>query len=456
VVRLLASGADVNVRGSRGMSPLHCAVLGGHFGIVIKLLRKRARVDAQDNFQQTPLHYSAYLGTMSIARQLLENRASPSDRDDYHRTPLHLAAIGAGKDTLQVLIPISDQQAKDRDGKRAVALAVSSENIEAMKLLLTEEDQARTALRQACIDGLDVIVSTVLEMEMTGVNIPDERGYTALHYAADNNHRSIVKLLIKNGADVEIKEGGYLRAAIHLAAIKGHEGVVRLLPNKEALDKDGHTPLAMAAEGGHEAVVRILLEAEVSVSGHHGKAPLHCAAYAGHLGTAQMLVSHGADINALDEYQQTALCGAARHGHEGVVQFLLGAGANAEIRDVNGQTPFMWACERGNVGCVKALLLHGVDTTAKDTTTHKMTGLHWAAMGGMHDTVRVLIEAGVDLGVKGALGEPAANGGEGMTALEMLKQGAEEKRIGPEEHKCIMLLERALDDGLSLDGPLPG
>jgi len=74
----------------------------------------------------------------------------------------------------------------------------------------------------------------------------------------------------------------------------------------------------------------------------------------------------------------------------------------------------------------------------------------------MQDVVRVLIEERVDLDVKGVVGNPTANGGEGMTALEMLKQDADEKRIGPKQHKCIVLLERALEDRLSLDGPSPG
>jgi ankyrin repeat protein len=54
------------------------------------------------------------------------------------------------------------------------------------------------------------------------------------------------------------------RMALHLAAIGGHQAVVRLLledykADVEAKTNDGWTALHCAAGGGHEAVVRLLL-----------------------------------------------------------------------------------------------------------------------------------------------------------------------------------------------------
>lgn len=60
------------------------------------------------------------------------------------------------------------------------------------------------------------------------VDVRNQFGNTALHYAAASNQPEIVKLLLDRGADVkaEDKDG---RTAIEAARDKRHEDVIRLL-----------------------------------------------------------------------------------------------------------------------------------------------------------------------------------------------------------------------------------
>ena len=66
------------------------------------------------------------------------------------------------------------------------------------------------------------------------------------------------------------------------------------------------------------------------------------------LEAAKMLVTLGADVNARDSYNWTALHGAAYTGADGIVQFLVEKGAKLDVKDRFGQTPFSIAS--GQIG----------------------------------------------------------------------------------------------------------
>jgi ankyrin repeat protein len=63
------------------------------------------------------------------------------------------------------------------------------------------------------------------------IEAKDNSEWTALHHAADEEYKIIVRLLVKKEADVEAKEMFGL-TALHYAADKRHEAVMRLLIEK--------------------------------------------------------------------------------------------------------------------------------------------------------------------------------------------------------------------------------
>ena len=77
----LASGVNVNAKGSVGWTPLHKAAKEGHKEVAELLITKGADVNAKDNNGETPLHLAASEGHKEIAELLIEKIGRASWRE---------------------------------------------------------------------------------------------------------------------------------------------------------------------------------------------------------------------------------------------------------------------------------------------------------------------------------------------------------------------------------------
>lgn len=150
-------------------------------------------------------------------------------------------------------------------------------------------------------------------------------------------------------------------------------------------DDRGFTALHMAAESGHEAVVTALLEANADVNSNKGKpvgpiangqTPLLVAVNAGEPKIASALLKAGAKVNMEDDYHQTPLYNAAivlhytERSYTSSTMMAILLEARAEVdrmggdRDVNkGTTPLYIAAAIGSEVCVTVLLEANADRT---------------------------------------------------------------------------------------------
>jgi cytohesin len=92
VVRALKHGADPNVRGPDGYTPLHIAAHENYPELAKVLIKYGAKVDLKDRYGNTPLHVAAYTGSADVAKVLLESGANPNATNNGGHTPLHAAA----------------------------------------------------------------------------------------------------------------------------------------------------------------------------------------------------------------------------------------------------------------------------------------------------------------------------------------------------------------------------
>ncbi len=89
-------------------------------------------------------------------------------------------------------------------------------------------------------------------------------------------------------------------------------------------------------------------------TGAHGIPVLFHAAIGGHTKVADLLLAHGAEVNA-GEGGNTALHGAARFGQKDMVAWLLAHGAHVNALDYEKKTPLRLAVDSGH-GAVAELL----------------------------------------------------------------------------------------------------
>lgn len=97
-----------------------------------------------------------------------------------------------------------------------------------------------------------------------------------------------------------------------------------------------------------------------------GFPPLVLAAYGGDLEVCMMLVDAGADVDARDAANNTALLGVAFKGYEEVAIYLLENGANVNACNSMLATPLSYAATFGHLSMVQLLIGHNADSNMKD------------------------------------------------------------------------------------------
>jgi ankyrin repeat protein len=112
----------------------------------------------------------------------------------------------------------------------------------------------------------------------------------------------------------------------------------------DAMDVDGRTPLFCASEAGHEAIVSLLIQhnAYVNARTNHNSTSLMVASEYGNIECVRLLLAvPRTDIHAMDDDGDTALSSAAGNGHENIVELLLKHGADMNAIGVLGRTAQM-------------------------------------------------------------------------------------------------------------------
>lgn len=112
-------------------------------------------------------------------------------------------------------------------------------------------------------------------------------------------------------------------------------------PKPANLEKE----IIRAAKSGAPGRVIELLAQEASLIGARdadGSTPLHCATWKGHQNVVEVLLSHGADVNARnnnDHWGTTPLHAAAHANQRAIAELLIAEGADIHATNLNGRTP---------------------------------------------------------------------------------------------------------------------
>ncbi|PGH17795.1 hypothetical protein AJ79_00936 [Helicocarpus griseus UAMH5409] len=201
-----------------------------------------------DIFGWTPLHY--------YAAQAKDDEIDDEDIINLHhkadktgRTPCHYAAISGSEKLLRGFLGEQPDQAteaaiKGRDGMTLLHLAAKFGRLELVKQLAKPRER---------------------------LHVTDNWGRTAIHIAANEGHREVVDLLMKEAGDEWKDPPCYSelssRSALHLAVLNGHEKVVQSMIEQTGIvalgvvDSDMLNSFELALlNGGKEVMMDTLVE----------------------------------------------------------------------------------------------------------------------------------------------------------------------------------------------------
>ncbi|XP_046383816.1 ankyrin-3-like [Ischnura elegans] len=273
------------------------------------------------------------------------------------------------------------------------------------------------------------------------VNSSDEKGDTPLHVAARRKNLEVIKLLVESGAHINAlnydRKSPIIflleRACFHAAdyLIKHGADV-----NNESVSDciDDNSPIHLAVQKGSMEMVKLLLSkgAEINALGK-GKTPLHIATHNGYPPMVKLLLDHSADVNSVCKSKRnkdyTALLFAVENGNDEVVTFLINGGANVN-ECAGGYTPLHIAARNGLYYAAESLFKYGANVNCECTSelNEGYTAIHFAAEAGNSKVVELLLGRGAKINDLGKGYTPlhiAALHGFVVVAELLIKHGAD-------------------------------
>lgn len=321
-----------------GATPLALAAGAGFKAVVQVLLTNRADVNAKGGWDSTPLHGAAGNGHLEITQLLLSHGADVNAKGAQGFTPLHSAAGSGHLETIELLLSNGAEiNAKMKTGETPLSRAILWKQVAAARLLLAKKADVHA-----------------------GPN-----GQPLISYAAATEQADIVSLLLAQGADANA------------------EGSFRI--NNYDFKS---SVLTFAVEKGNPAIVEALLKskAEVNRQDARGAQPLFCAVVRNHLAIAELLLAHGAGVDARGSWQGalrenlqggtdgyanlTPLLLAVQNGNREMAALLLRhqADANKPYENEWGGAPLHVAMNAVDVELVKLLLANHAEANVRDKT----------------------------------------------------------------------------------------
>jgi len=432
------------------------------------LLKQKPDINAIQPDGTTALHWAAHWNDLESVNLLLRAGADPKIANRYGATPLSEAASLGNAPMIEALLKAgADAKAlTTADGETVLMTAARAGNVDAVKILLDR--------------GADVNARE------------NYKGQTALMWAAAERHPEVVKLLLAHGADWKVRSFDRPTKLPKLSAASSVSPMAR----------GGFTAFLFTAREGDIESAKAMLDGGVDIdqTDVDGATALVVSLMNKKYTFARFLLDRGANPNLADDKGRAALYAAVDMRNEDysalpsrkaedplpsieIVKALLDHGANPNLQltknlpgrsgmdtgDITldaGTTPLMRAARSGDAEAMRILLAKGADP--KIATKEGNNALMFAAGVGYRDkftrgteaealeSLKVAVDAGLDLGQTNTRGETAlhgaANRGADSIVQFLVDHGA---KLDPKTKQGFTPLDVAMGKNVLSQLPVP-
>lgn len=242
----LARGVDVTRLDAYGRVPLHYACLRGRVGMVQRLLAADpGTIDLKDHDNFTPLIHSIVRHRIDCVRLLLSHNARIDPQSDADHIPLNLACQHESIEVATLLLERNAKLLPDAEGLFPQHLVARSSHTAELLLLLSrhgadlnQRDKLYqwTPLFHAASEGRVNCLRALLESG-ADPDALDEKGLTAMYYAAWEGHLECMDLLWERSH----RHTGR-RSSSRLGAVlppRSQLGAMEITPEEPAMSLEG-------------------------------------------------------------------------------------------------------------------------------------------------------------------------------------------------------------------------
>ncbi|XP_051169156.1 putative ankyrin repeat protein RF_0381 [Leptopilina boulardi] len=384
--QLLKLGANVNIKNFDGENPILYA-LRNSFEMVKLLFNEKTHIDCN------LLRHALYYGTEEIVRLLLQNaiveknsvnsledtenlikfilydkNLSLRNKDNYPLLIFFAAKIG-NKNILQfILNDCRNYLAKAEKRKKN-----KKHNLEILNI---ENDKGETALHYAVSQKHYEAINFLL-IEGIDVNCKNIAKWTPLHYAVRLENVKICKLLLHFGANVNTNDDGE-NNPLHLVCGYRLGKIFRGFDDLSINIFRQYTRRILF----NSIIIELLLKhgADANREGNNGKKILFHVCEAERSEEMLILLKCGANIHVEDSYGNKILHYAVVYTQSiEIVDFLLNNGLDIDVKNNQGNTPLMFLIQKEiidvDLSMIEFLIERGTSLSVKNNDGDTVFGM---------------------------------------------------------------------------------
>ncbi len=414
IIKLLAKSKNINfnIEDKKGFTPLDYALIYKHFETMKALLDiGTKKINKPENYKK--ITYEEYKSNHNKNLEIIFKSGIHPDlcRDKYERTLLFAACLSRDIDKIKLLLKYGanpNLQGKDKYGYAPIHCIAQSGDIDLLKIIINNskvkidfdiKDKSNHnamyhAFKYKKFKMMEIIKDSgskeipkfenaIIIKEYNENNIENlenifksgihpgsyvnNDGITLLHIASyDKGKIEMIKLLLKYGANPNLKGTKYGYSSIHHASQKGHIKIIKLLAsckniNFDIRDKKGFTPLD------------------------------HALRYK-QFKTMQTLIDLGAkNINNLEDHKKI-ISKEYRSNHNKNLKIIFKSGIHPDFyKDKYNRTLLYDACLSEDIEKIKLLLKYGANFNLQGKDKYGYSPIHCIAQMGNTDLLKTII-----------------------------------------------------------------